>query len=52
LNDCNLGLQIEELQDIYKSATEDEMSFLKIDVMSKDGNKMLSKNFSQFYEIE
>jgi hypothetical protein len=52
LNDCNLGLQIEELQDIYKSATEDEMSFLKIDVMSKDGNKMLSKNFTQFYEIE
>ena len=52
LNDCNLGIDINELQSIYKNATNDEMTFLKIDVMAKDENKMLSKNFTGFYSLE
>ena len=51
LNDCNLGIEIDELQSIYKDATQDEMSFLKIDIMNRDDNKMLSKNFSGFYKL-
>ena len=52
LNDCNLGIEIDELTSIYKNATEDEMSFLKIDIMNRDDNKLLSKNFTGFYSIE
>ena len=36
-----------------KNATEnDEMSFLKIDIVTRDDNKMLSKNFTGFYKNE
>ena len=51
LSDCSLGLELDELESIYKNATKNEMDFLKIDLTTRDENKMLSKNFTEFYEI-
>ena len=45
LNDCNLGIEIDDLQSLYKDATQDEMSFLKIGIMNRDDNKILSKTY-------
>jgi hypothetical protein len=51
LSDCSLGLELDELESIYKNATKNEMDFLKIDLTTRDENRMLSKNFTEFYEI-
>ena len=51
LSDCSLGLELDELESIYKDATQDELDFLKIDLSTRDDNRMLSKNFTEFYEI-
>ena len=50
LNDNNIGLDIEDLNEIYNDTTNEEFSFLKIDIANRD-NKVLSKGFDKFYEI-
>ena len=50
LNDNNIGLDIEDLNEIYNDTTNEEFSFLKIDIANRD-NKVLSKRFDKFYEI-
>ena len=52
LSDCSLGMELDELEHLYKDATNQEMSFLKIDLTTRDDNKMLSKNFTGFYSLE
>ena len=44
LNDNNIGLDIEDLNEIYNDTTNEEFSFLKIDIANRD-NKVLSKGF-------
>ena len=51
LDDNNIGLDIEDLNAIYKDATKEEFSFLKIDIANRDDDKVLSKGFDKFYEI-
>ena len=51
LRDCGIPLEIDELESIYKDATSLEQDFLKIDLSTRDENKMLSKKFSSFYDI-
>ena len=50
LNDNNIGLDIEDLNEIYNDTTNEEFSFLKLDIANRD-NKVLSKGFDKFYEI-
>jgi hypothetical protein len=50
LNDNNIGLDIEDLYEMYNDTTNEEFSFLKIDIANRD-NKVLSKGFDKFYEI-
>ena len=50
LNDNNIGLDMEDLNETYNDTTNEEFSFLKIDIANRD-NKVLSKGFDKFYEI-
>jgi hypothetical protein len=52
LNDVNIGLDIDQFKEIYQDAIRDDMSFFKIDISNKDDNKVLSKGFTKYYEIE
>jgi len=53
LRDINIGLPLSDFKMIYKDALDgDEKNFLKIDVAQKDDNKILSKNFDKFYNIQ
>lgn len=53
MGDFALGLELDELQDIYKDATKIKMKdFMKIDVNSGEANKKFSKNWKDFYEVE
>jgi hypothetical protein len=52
LSDCNIGIPIDEFEEIFKDAIRDDLSFLKIDIANRDDNKVLSKGFTKFYEIE
>ena len=36
LNDNNIGLDIEDLNEIYNDTTNEEFSFLKIDIANRD----------------
>jgi hypothetical protein len=51
LNDNNIGLDIDDFEDIYKDATNENLSFLKIDIANRDDNQILSKGFDNFYDI-
>ena len=51
LNDNNIGLDIEDLNEIYNDTTNEEFSFLKIDIANRD-NKVLSKGFVKFYDLK
>jgi hypothetical protein len=50
LNDNNIGLDIEDLNEIYNDSTNKEFSFLKINIANRV-KKVLSKGFYKFYEI-
>ena len=50
LNDNNIGLYIEDLNEIYNDTTNEEFLLFKIDIANRD-NKVLSKGFDKFYEI-
>ena len=51
LRDNDIGIDIEDFKDIYKDATTDDLNFLKIDCSTRDDNKVLSKNFTDYYDI-
>jgi len=51
LKDANLGIEVEEIEQIYKDATKNDLDFLKISCVEKDDNKLLSKNFNEFYSL-
>lgn len=51
LKDNDIGLNIDTFEEIYKDAVKDELNFLKIDCSNRDDNKILSKNFTDFYKI-
>ena len=51
LNDCNVGIDIEHFEGIFKNATQQELSFLKIDIANRDDDKVLSKGFDYYYKI-
>ena len=52
MKESSLGVDKQELETIYKDATKQKFSFLKIDLQTPDENKKFSKNFTQFYQIE
>jgi len=53
MNDCSLGDDItkEKLYAIYKLATKDKFSFLKINLDTSDPNKKFSRNFSEYFRL-
>jgi len=52
MKECSLGVDKEELAQIYKDATKNKFSFLKVDLMTPDENKKFSHNFTGFYQID
>ena len=53
MSDFVLGLNLDELENIYKDAKKIKMKdFLKIDVNSGDVNTKFSKNWKDFYIVE
>ena len=52
LRDANLGIEVEELEQIYKDATSNNLDFLKISCVEKDDDKLLSKTFNELYTLE
>ena len=50
LRDANLGIEVEELEQMYEDATSNNLDFLKISCVEKDDDKLLSKNFNEFYK--
>jgi hypothetical protein len=51
LKDCNIGLDMDDFNEIYRDATQTEFSFLKIGIANRDDDKVLSKGFDKFYQI-
>lgn len=51
LSDYSLGVEKEELIEIWKDATKEKFSFLKIDINTGDPNKKFSKGFLDYYEL-
>ena len=52
MSEFSLGLDKNELLDIYKDATKQKFNFLKIDLDQSDDGKKFSKNFTQFYQLK
>ena len=52
ISDFSIGSNVDEIQAIYKDATNERFNFLKIDIDQQNDNKRLSKNFKDFYELE
>jgi hypothetical protein len=52
LANYKLGVDENQLLEIYKIATAQHLDFLKIDVRTRDMNKKFSRNFNQFFHIE
>jgi hypothetical protein len=51
LSEYNLGVEKEQLEDIYKDATKQKFNFLKIDVATSEDHKKFSLNWNAFYDI-
>ena len=51
VSDFALGLEIDQLQEIYKNATKEQFNFSKINIDEGDANKKFSLNFKDFYSI-
>ena len=52
LSNYALGIEVDQIIDLYKNATKDKFNFLKIDIENRDDNKKFSHNFTHFYEIK
>ena len=51
LSDYGLGVEKDELMEIYKDATQIPFDFLKISCEERDDNKRFSYNWTKFYNI-
>ena len=51
LSDYGLGVDKDELMQIYKDATKVPFEFLKISTDERDDDKRFSKNWNHFYQI-
>jgi len=51
VSDFALGLEIDQLQEIYKDATKQQFNFLKIDIDEGNPDHKFSLNFKDFYKI-
>jgi hypothetical protein len=52
IQNYSLGLDANEIVKLYKDATKVKFDFLKIDVCTRDDNKIFSHNFTEFYKIK
>ena len=52
LSNYALGIEVDQIIDLYKNATKDKFNFLKIDIENRDDNRKFSHNFIDFYKIE
>ena len=52
LSNYALGIDVDQIIDLYKNATKDKFDFLKIDIENRDDNRKFSHNFIDFYKIE
>lgn len=52
LAEISTGLDMNDFMDIYNDATKEPLNFLKVDCTTSDNDKLLSKNFTQFYEFD
>ena len=52
MSDFSLGMDRKELALVYKDATKEKFSFLKVDIDNEVDNRKFSKNWTQFYEID
>ena len=52
LTNYALGIEVDQIIDLYKNATKDKFNFLKIDIENRDDHKKFSHNFTDFYKIE
>jgi hypothetical protein len=51
LSDYSLGLNKEELAQLYKDATKNKLDFFKIDIHATEEAEKYSKNFTDFYDV-
>jgi hypothetical protein len=51
LRNYSLGLDINEITNIYKNATKIKFEFLKLDIDNPDENKKFSHNWTDFYQV-
>ena len=51
LSNYALGIDVDQIIDLYKNATKDKFNFLKIDIENRDDNRKFSHNFIDFYKI-
>jgi len=47
-----IGIEPDDLLEIFKDAVKEPLNFFKIDVRARNMNKKFSKNFTEFYKIE
>ena len=47
-----LGVDLKQLQEMYKISTKKQMDMFKIDILTGDPNKKFSHNFNEFFKIE
>ena len=52
LSNYALGIEVDQILDLYKNATKDKFNFLKIDIENRDDNRKFSHNFIDFYKID
>ena len=52
LSNYALGIDVDQIIDLYKNATKDKFNFLKIGIENRDDNRKFSHNFIDFYKIE
>ena len=51
LMDYGLGIERNELENIFKDATKKKFNFLKIDLDNPNNNEKFSKNWNDFYKV-
>ena len=52
LSNYAVGIDVDQIIDLYKNATKHKFNFLKIDIENRDDNRKFSHNFIDFYKIE
>ena len=52
LSEYSLGVNTDELYEMYKESTSDKFNFFKIDCETSNMNIKFSHNWSNFFELE